>query len=101
MTDELGAEYRYICTTCMEVLTPRDVRQHTGECAAVTNLVRLDMWLTDEVEECPECEAAVETVRPSGDQPWLRWHEDGAERVALTPCGHVMDTEEVINEHGE
>jgi hypothetical protein len=101
MTDELGAEYRYLCTTCHEILDPREVRQHTGECAAVSTLSRLDMWLTDNVDSCPECEASVEEIRPPHHAHWIPWHEDGAESVLLKPCGHEVDTEEVINEHGE
>lgn len=100
MTDELGAEYRYLCTTCEEILTPREVRQHVGECAAVSHLARLDMWLTDNVDECPECGAAGEP-RPPRHAHWLPWHEDEVDTVLLHPCGHEVSLEEVINEHGE
>lgn len=101
MTGKIGAEYRYVCTTCYEVLGPREVGNHAGECAAVVNVSRLDMWLHENVEACPECgleEPAFEL--PEGVSTVLEWHNEGAETVKLEPCGHEVSTEGLINEHG-
>lgn len=101
MTGELGAEYRYLCTTCMEVLGPREVGQHNGECAAVAHLTRLDMWLTEETERCPECGLEEPDVDlPPGVSTVPEWHNEGAEEVRMEPCEHVVTTEAIINEHG-
>lgn len=101
MTDEIGAEYRYLCEECAEILTPREVGQHVGECAAVNHLARLDMWLTETVEECPECEASVDAVRPTGARTWVEWHESGSMSVKAMPCDHTLNVEDLLNEHGE
>lgn len=89
----------------MVVLTPREVRQHTGECAAVTHLTRLDMWVKDDVDECPECGKAGMAQLPGGssEEPrtWVAWHAAGAETVAFHSCGHEVSVEELIHEHGE
>ena len=101
MTDGLGAEYRYLCTTCLEVLGPRDVAQHSGECAAVATLSRLDMWLHENVEECPECGLETPAIELPEDVTTVpEWHEAGAEEVRLEPCGHIAETRELIHEYG-
>lgn len=101
MTGGLGAEYRYLCTSCYEVLTPREVGNHAGECAAVATVSRLDMWLHDNVDECPECGLEGPGIElPEGVKTVPEWHEDGAEEVKLLPCGHIAETRELIHEHG-
>lgn len=94
-------EYRYLCTTCMEVLGPAEVGQHNGECAAVAHLSRLDMWLMDNVEACPECGLETPEPRlPEGVKTNPEWHNEGAEEIRLEPCGHEVKVEDIINEHG-
>lgn len=102
MTGEIGAEYRYICATCLSTFGPRGVREHvTDGCAAVTRVQRLDIWLLENAEECPECGLDTpDFALPEDMADVAEWHNSGAETIMVEPCRHEVDVEDIINEHG-
>lgn len=102
MTDEIGAEYRYVCNTCLAVLGPQDVSQHVGDCAAVATITRLDMYLTEETAACPECGLEEpEVALPDGVATVPEWHTEDVAEVVMEPCEHVVEVEAILNEHRE